>query len=175
MTENNQTPPAQPLKSFLGNTAQAPIARNLNDDELLLDSPSKYREKVISDVRHEMATYDAQKRARETLFNEFYQENPDLKDVDWHVQSVLGEKVVEWKDLSIPDAKKKLAEESRRRIDLLRSKTGVKKEELSSTTASALPSSGDPSPFNMESNAPKSATNFVQEITEWRNKRKRQR
>jgi hypothetical protein len=162
--------PQTPIKTILGSPIPSrPITENVED--LLVNDPKRFIEKVREEVREENNGIQQRKNATEKMWKEFYETNPDLKDVDWHVQSVLGQKLQEWWDKPVPEATKLLAEESRRRLDLLRSKTGVRVENLESRKAEALPSSGDPAP-RVQTPAPQE-TNFVQEIRDLRKKQRK--
>lgn len=169
---NNQNAEPQKMGSFMGNPANTSSAPQGDDYEaLLLNDPRKFASRVKEDVRNEINQVEQQKAGVKQYWDQFYTENPDLKDVDWHVQSVLGSKLSELKDLPIPEASKKLAEEARRRIDLLRNKGGVRSEVLNSTNASVFPSSGEPIAKSTTS-APAENKTFVQEIYDMRQKKR---
>lgn len=168
-TNNNSTTPV-----FMGNPApRVGNPRVESEEELLLNNPKAFVERVKNEVRQETLDREAKERNAKKFWDGFYQENPDLKDVDWHVQSVVAEKLPEWHTLPEQEGKKKLADEARRRIDLLKNKAGMKKEEITSTTASTFSSSGSPAPsVPAQEKAP---STFIDEFKEMRKSRQKRR
>lgn len=165
-------PAASPkLNQFMGNPAPASAKYGESPEDLLLNNPKGFIEKIKQDVRQEIGAIEGQKNRTKEFYDSFYKSNPDLKDLDWQVQSVIGEKISEWKDLSPEEGAKKLAEETRRRVDLIRKTTGVRQEELKTTPAGTLPASGDSITGVPTPAAP--TKNFVQEIQDMRAKKRR--
>lgn len=160
------TPPI--AHTFMGSPA---LPRQVTADRsgMLLENPNKFIESIVQDVDQLIESREKTREARGKFWDEFYQEHADLKDVDWHVKSVVGEKLSEWKDLPVAEAKQMIASESRKRIDLLKQKFGVKVDTLSNTGATALPSSGEPAPAPVAP-APRPSS-FVEEILQARKKR----
>lgn len=149
-----------------GNTPNPQMPGDSTD--LLLTDPTKFVKVVTENVLQAVDQRDQNKEGIKQMWDDFYHKHPDLKDVDWHVQSVLKEKAKDWWDLPLSEAKENLAQEARKRIDLIKKKFGVKEEVLNSTNASTLPSSGEPAP---RSDVPKKPTTFIEEMRSARKRR----
>lgn len=177
-TANTTTPPANPTEpitppahtlapQIIGNptsTQKAPAY-----EELLLNDTKKFVETVRNEAASAVWERDRQKENRKTFFEEFFAENSDLKDYNAEVESILDRRLSDWGNLSVPDAKKKLATEMRGFIDRVRQKNGTKTEEVMANRATALPSSGE-QVKNVSQPASTKTTNLVEEWTAYKNR-----
>lgn len=162
---------SSPAFNTLLGSPVTPIPANEDPENLLLTNPKKFVELVETKVEQRMQRAGQQKASLDNFWEGFYQDNSDLKEVKWHVESVLREKLLEWNEKPTNEAKKLLAEEARRRIDLLRKNSGVKVETIQSEKASTLPASGEPM-ANPPAPAPKAPMSFVEEMQQLRAKKR---
>lgn len=109
----------------------------------ILDNPEEAIGKIVNQaVAKTLNTVNQEKK----FYDDLHNEAPELKNLDWLVQSVLGEKKAEWASLSLPDARAKLIEESRRRITQLKQATGERVETVENRPTGTIGSTGVPSP-----------------------------
>lgn len=162
--------PSPAFNTLLGSPLNNPPITE-DAENLLLSDPKKFVQLVENKVEQKMQRASQQKANIDNFWNDFYQDNSDLKEVKWHVESVLREKLLEWNDKPTNDAKKLLAEEARRRIDLLRRNSGVKVETLQTEKATTLPASGEPA-MRASEPAPQAPISFVEEMQQLRAKKR---
>lgn len=135
--------PQTTLQNPAGSAVKAPEGPGV--DELLFTDPKKAIERLRGEIKEEVRREQGQKDAERKFWADFYEENPDLRNAERIVQSVVREK---WEDVSIlpvADARKVLAQETRGIIDKV-SGGGGTRTELPRTSASSLPASGGTPP-----------------------------
>lgn len=140
-------------------------------EEVLFTDPQKalniLRQGVKKEINEQLSHQDRQKK----FWEEFYEENPDLKAIDRTVKLIMNEKVEEVKPLSISNAKKFLADETRKFAAQVRSATGAKKQELPEGSAVVVGAGNRHSPVKATSTpAPK---NFVEQMKAFQRKGQR--
>lgn len=140
--------------------------------DMVYTDPEKAFDLVLNAAVQTIEDRSATREGEKKWWDEFYTENPDLKGAERVVRSVVGEKHGEIGKLSLTDAKKFLATESRKFIGAIKSQFGVTETELPSGQANAFGASNGPS------GAPKVETaqqplSFVDQVKAQREKRKR--
>lgn len=126
-------------------------------DELeskLFDNPKealkKLAQKIESKVEKKMETkYEQTKRQEEdqkVFWDDFYNVNPDLKNQDRVVKSVLREKFAEIGRLPVAQAKEQLAKEARQWITQVRGTSETRATVMETTRASTLGASNQGTP-----------------------------
>jgi len=111
------------------------------EDELFTNPKvalKKYRDSILNEVNQQNARQDQVKQ----FWNDFYDENTDLKGLDSIVKMVEAKHSAELRPLSISAARKKLADEVRKTVKLIEAKRGVTTEELPNGGATILGSGG---------------------------------
>ena len=101
---------------------QAPVAPKAEadpldglDEELFRDPKSAVR-KITGAVETKLRTEYQQEKAREVFWRDFFQENPDLRDVSGLVDSVVAAHAAEIGPLPITAARKRIAELTRKEV-----------------------------------------------------------
>lgn len=77
---------------------------------LIFTDPDKAVQLMKDEIRAELNGQLASTNAQQEFWAEFYRENPDLKDADWLVKSVLAREFKNLEKLQVPEAIKKLSE-----------------------------------------------------------------
>ena len=151
-------------------TAKQPLGTKLS--ELVFQDPERafalHEEQVLEKVR----AVTQQEKNKEIFWKGFYDEHPDLKDVDDIVKSTVAYKKAEFGPLPVPIFKEKVAQEVRRMLNKVKDQYQSSTQEVKSKAANFLGTSGGPGVQAPEPvvQAPK---NFVEELLEMKNKRRK--
>lgn len=140
-------------------------------EEVLFTDPQKALNILRQGVKKEISDQLSHKDREKKFWDEFYEENPDLKAMDRTVKLVMNEKLEQVKPLPVSSAKKFLAEETRKFVAQVRSAAGAKKEELPEGGAVVVGAGNRHSPVGGKSTpAPK---NFVEQMKAFQRKGQR--
>lgn len=126
--------------------AQAELIDGQPIDQVMFNDPVRYNSYVVDKAKNAAVAEvrkDAASQENERQFwEELYTENADLRGQDWLVKSVLRETYDQIAPLPVSEAKQRLAIEARKRIDLIRSASGIEVQEMPSGRATTLGASG---------------------------------
>lgn len=117
-------------------------AKEVNPADLLFTDPERAVEMIEQRAEQRVERKFAAKENEKQFWSDFYEENQDLKVADTVVKSVLSQKMVEWKDLPLSDARKNLAEQSRKIVQQVKAQAGTSTEVPSGAAATTGASSG---------------------------------
>lgn len=165
VNQNNNMNSFQPAPEIPKAQASDP-----NDiDNLIFTNPKKALEIYGNKIKNDIDQSHAAKTREQKFWDDFYVENPDLRNAERIVKSVTGERWHEISKMPLAEAKRVLVKESREIVSKLKGDTGTKTE-LQRTTAQALPSSGGSVPARVV--AQDEPPNFIAEVKRMQAKRK---
>ena len=91
--------------------AALPAATEGPDYEtLMFTDPKKAVQLIKEEIRAELNTTLSATNAQTAFWTEFYAQNPDLKDADWLVKSILTREMPRMMKMQVPEAIKDLSE-----------------------------------------------------------------
>lgn len=125
-------------------TPPAPATSKSIEDEIeeeIFSNPKGAIQKLTSHILGTIGQENQKVSLKNQFWNDFWNENPDLKGLEKIVQSVEREYATELAPLTFSEARKKLAAETRKTIDLVKSKTGVRETEIPGGSATITGSS----------------------------------
>lgn len=165
---------AQNRSQLSGNQPVTPPTaptRDIRDEieEELFTNPKQALAKFEQHILAGVQQINSNENLRKKFWDDFYLENPDLKGQERIVQLTERDKSDELKPLSFSEARKKLAAETRRNIDLVKSKTGVRETEIPSRSATITGSSN--SPASAGGTGATAQTNFIDQIRSFQRSR----
>lgn len=156
------TPPAQqpaPAAPTQGLIDGKPI------EEVMFNDPGRYHQHILDEARRlareDMQAVNTAAGNEKKFWDDLYAENPDLKDQDRAVKSVLREKFDEFAKLPVSEARTRLALEARQFVSTIRQGNGTRTTELSGGSAPALGASGAPAP---RVTVPEPSVNFIDQV-----------
>jgi hypothetical protein len=170
-----QKSPGQPQgQSFQPQTPNAP-AKGESFEELVYSDPIKAKQVLMKEFEEIHNQRDAQKNREETFWSDFYQKNPDLKDMPSVVQSVFKRDRSDFSDVrrfsSDTLVADHLAKEARSIIGLVKEKTGVRETRVDSSPAMTFGGSSG-APGGTGAPAPQKPISFSEQLVRMKNKRK---
>jgi hypothetical protein len=146
---NLRQPPSVNQPTFGGSETQPASTPTIKEEDpalLIYTDPKKAMDLHERKILEKIEQKKNQEAAQKKFFEDLYEESPDLRSVEPIVKSTLAAKWNEIAPMSFPDARKFLAKESRKMVDLVKSQHGVKTTELESRPAVNLGASGQPAP-----------------------------
>ncbi len=155
------------------NVLQKPTAQNqkiLIDgkplEDVMFNDPERYHEWSIeqakASVRAENQKVNAERENTQRFWDDFYKQNPDLRDQEWVVKAKFTESFPEISKLSVSEAMSKLANDSRGVVDTIKQKAGVRTKELPNGGATTLGTSGAAVPRGTQPPAPQ--VSFIDQV-----------
>lgn len=132
ITEPAQSTPPAPAKKSIEEEIEDEIFTNPKG------AIKKLNDHILNKVNEIQGKTDQVKQ----FWNDFYEENPDLKGLDSVVKVVEAYKSAELRPLSITAARKKLSEEVRKHVKSIEARKGVTTEEMPQGGATILGSGG---------------------------------
>lgn len=132
-------------------------------EDVMIENPRRYHQymeeraakiakKILEEENTIKANADAQRKAEDLWWTEFYQENPDLKSKEKLVKSELAADFQRLAKLDPKEAKVELAKMSRGAVKSLLDEYGVKEEELTGKKAGGI--EGSPADRTRQGKAP---------------------
>lgn len=138
------------------------------EDEIFTDPKGalkKYRESILQEVQ-QVSTREKQVQQ---FWNDFYEENHDLRGLDRIVKLIEREKAQELAPLKISEARKKLADEVRKAVKLVEARQGTTTEELPEKEHTTLGGGG--APGGGQKKGPAKVLSFVEEMRQFQRSR----
>lgn len=132
-------------------------------EDMIFTNPKEALKKHADYILNKVEDKRSALERRTQFWDTFYTENPDLKGLERVVKSVEKEKVDELRPLSVSEARKKLAEESRKMVNLVKDRVGVKREELPAGGATIIGSGGH-SPSTKQPAGGGQVLNFTEQL-----------
>lgn len=87
-----------------------PAAEGTNYETLLFTNPEEAVRRIKAEIREELNGTLAATNAQQSFWTEFYVQNPDLKDADWLVKSILTREMPRMMKMQVPEAIKDLSD-----------------------------------------------------------------
>lgn len=160
-------PKVEPTASHLAPTVRVPVEKTKLEQigELIFQDPEKALQLHEEVILEKIDERDANKAKERQWWDEFYDENPDLKALERVVKSVVRDNWEEVSRLDLRAAKVRVAQESRKVVDLVKSQLGVKTTELDSRPATQFGATvGSRQPLPPETPKRLSFTEQIQKI-----------
>lgn len=138
--------------------------------ELLFTDPEKHARRSIEIAERRQDKKINQQKTQDAFWKEFYSEHPDLQKAEPVVQLLLRGQLDRFKDLPLSEAKKQIAEETRKMLKPLVEAPGTTTTTMHRTQAATLPGTGGSTPAPAAQGEP---ANFLMQIKKWQSGRGR--
>ena len=156
-----EMPSNQPNPTNQGNQTQSWVDEV---EEEISVNPKSAIAKLRQGIQSDIDNASAKARNEQKFWEEFYDENQDLKNLKPIVQSVISQKRDELSPLKVGDAKKFIANETRKMVNLVKEQSGIKREEMPEGGAAFVNGGGKaPAPKGTAQPIP----NFVDQVRQW--------